>query len=176
MEPLLGGKLANPPGSIGEMFRQNGKQRSPADWALQWVWNHPQVSMVLSGMTTLQQVKENLRSADVSGADTFDSEELYFINQIRGQFESRAVIPCTRCGYCIPCPNGVNIPRNFEIYNNGIMFDDMQSAEMFYSRFLPADERAGQCLECTVCESLCPQGIPISEWMLTVHDSLGNKA
>ena len=175
MEPLLGGKLANPPGSIGELFSQQGKQRTPADWALQWVWNHPQVSMVLSGMSTFEQVKDNLSSADHSGIDTFDADDLYFVTEVRRQFESRAVIPCTRCGYCMPCPNGVNIARNFEIYNNGIMYDDMQSAQTVYSRFMPEDERAEQCLECAVCEYACPQGIPISEWLLTVHDSLGKK-
>jgi uncharacterized protein len=175
MEPLLGGKLANPTGSIGELFREQGKQRSPADWALQWIWNHSQVNMVLSGMSTLQQVKENLLSADHSAIASLDSEDLYFISQVRRQFESRAVIPCGRCGYCMPCPNGVNIARNFEIYNNGIMYDDMQGASIVYSRFMPEDERAEQCLECMLCESLCPQGIAISEWLLTVHATLGNK-
>jgi predicted aldo/keto reductase-like oxidoreductase len=175
MEPLLGGKLAKPPGPIGELFRQDGKQRSPADWALQWVWNHPQVSMVLSGMSTLQQLKENLDSADRSGIDSFDSEDLFFISQIRSQFESRAVIPCTQCGYCMPCLNGVNIPKNFEIYNNGIMYDDMQSARTVYTRFMPENEQAGQCLNCGLCEYMCSQGIAIGEWLLKVHDTLGNK-
>jgi len=175
MEPLLGGKLANPSGSIGELFSQQGKQRTPADWALQWVWNHPQVSMVLSGMSTFEQVKENISSADYSGIDTFDADDLYFVSEVRRQFESRAVIPCTRCGYCMPCPNGVNIAGNFEIYNNGIMYDDMQSARTVYSRFMPEDQRAEQCVECALCEYSCPQGILISDWLLTVHDSLGNK-
>lgn len=173
MEPLLGGKLANPPGPIGELFQREGKQRSPADWALQWVWNHPQVSMVLSGMSSFQQLTENLQSADQSGVDSLDSDDLYFISQVRREFESRAVIPCGNCGYCVPCPNGVNIPRNFATYNNGIMYDDMRSARMVYSTFLPEDERAGNCLECTLCESLCPQGIVISEWLANVHDALG---
>lgn len=173
MEPLLGGKLANPPGPIQELFNKDGSKRSPADWALQWVWNHPQVSMVLSGMSTLQQLKDNLQSADHSGVDTFDSDDLYFISQVRREFESRAVIPCGQCGYCMPCPNGVNIARNFEVYNNGIMYDDMHSARMMYLRFMPEDERAAQCLECSLCESLCPQGIAISEWLLKVHTSLG---
>ncbi|MCX5779736.1 MAG: aldo/keto reductase, partial [Firmicutes bacterium] len=128
MEPLLGGKLANPPGPIGDLFRQEGKQRTPADWALQWVWNHPQVSMVLSGMSSFQQLQDNLDSADRSGIDSLDAEDLFFLSQVRSQFESRAVIPCTQCGYCLPCLNGVNIPKNFELYNNGIMYDDMQTA------------------------------------------------
>jgi predicted aldo/keto reductase-like oxidoreductase len=174
MEPLLGGKLANPPGPIGDIFRQQGKQRTPADWALQWVWNHPQVSMVLSGMSTFQQLQDNLDSADRSGIDSLDSEDLFFISQVRSQFESRAVIPCTQCGYCLPCLNGVNIPKNFELYNNGIMYDDMQTARTIYTRFLPEDEQAGQCLDCKLCEYMCPQGIAISEWLQTVHDSLGN--
>ena len=131
--------------------------------------------MVLSGMSTFEQVQDNLSSADYSGIDTLDADDLYFVTEVRQQFESRAVIPCTRCGYCMPCPNGVNIFRNFEIYNNGIMYDDMQSARTVYSRFMPEDERAEQCLECAVCEYSCPQGITISEWLLTVHDSLGKK-
>ncbi len=175
MEPLRGGKLANPPGVMAELFQRQVKQRTPADWALQWVWNHPQVSVLLSGMSTLEQLQENLQSADCSGVDSFDSDDFYFISQVRGEFESRAVIPCSQCGYCMPCPSGVNIVKNFEIYNHAVMYDDMPGASSLYSRFLPEDQRADQCLECMICETLCPQGITISEWLQTVRDSLGNK-
>lgn len=175
MEPLLGGKLANPPGEIGELFRQAGKKRTPADWALQWVWDHPQVSMVLSGMSKFEQLQENLNSADHSGINSLDPDDLDFIRQVRREFESRAVISCTKCGYCLPCLNGVNIPKNFEIYNDSIMYEDLPTARMVYSMFMSEDEQAGQCLECGVCETACPQGIAIGEWLVKVHDSLGKK-
>ncbi|MEN6350618.1 MAG: aldo/keto reductase [Syntrophomonas sp.] len=175
MEPLLGGKLANPPVEVAELFHRHEKKRSPAEWALQWVWNHPQVNTILSGMSTMQQVKDNLQSAEHSGIDSLDSEDLYLISQVRREFESRAAIPCGQCGYCMPCPNGVDIPRNFAIYNNGIMYDDMQGAQTVYSRFMPEDKCAGQCTECNMCELMCPQYIPISEWLLKIHETLGNK-
>jgi Predicted oxidoreductases of the aldo/keto reductase family len=175
MEPLRGGKLANPSGSIGELFLHQDKPWTPAEWALQWVWNHSQVSMLLSGMTTFAQLQENLLSADRAEANKFESDDLYFISQVRCAFESRAVIPCTQCGYCMPCISGVNIPKNFEIYNNAVMYDDTPGARFVYSRFLPEGERADQCLECMTCETFCPQGITISEWLQTVHATLGNK-
>ena len=165
MEPLLGGKLANPPQAVREIFDRSGIKRSPAEWALQWVWNQPEVSLLLSGMSSMGQVTENLDSAGRSSSGSFGAEELQLIEEVRRKYQERTTIPCTGCSYCLPCPNGVNIPRIFSMYNDGFKHEDLQAARSAYGRFLPENERAGACIQCKGCEEKCPQKIPISEWL-----------
>jgi uncharacterized protein len=173
MEPLLGGRLANPPRPVQEIFDKYKKTRSPADWALQWVWNQPEVSLVLSGMSTMKQVEENIHSAEISGVNTIGAEEAQLIDRVREKFKERAAIPCTKCGYCMPCPNGVNIPRNFELYNDAVIYDNPNAPRMIYTRFFNEKERANVCIQCRICEEKCPQKILISELLSQVHAVLG---
>jgi uncharacterized protein len=173
MEPLLGGKLANPPSPVHAIFDSFGSERSPADWALQWVWNQPEVTTVLSGMSAMAQVRENLRSADRSRVNSLGAEELALIERVRQQYEDLIPIPCTRCGYCLPCPSGVNIPANLEAYNDGFVHRDVEGARFTYSRWIPEAERASACTQCRECEEKCPQKIIISEWMPKVREVLG---
>jgi uncharacterized protein len=173
MEPLLGGNLADPPREIKAIFDEHDASRSPADWALQWLWSQPEVSCVLSGMRSLEQVDENIRSADASGIHTMSEEELNVIERVRQKFKERGAIPCTQCGYCSPCPNGVDIQTNFELYNQGLMYDELVIPRFVYSSRLDEKERAGSCEQCGECEEKCPQDIPISEWMPRVHSVLG---
>jgi len=173
MEPLLGGRLVNPPQPIQELWDSAPQKRTPAAWALQWLWNQPEVSVVLSGMSTMEQVQENVASAAASEVGSLSEEELALIARVRARYRELCPIPCTRCGYCMPCPNGVNIPRNFEIYNEGAMYDKPEHARDAYTRWFPEPERANQCIGCRECEDKCPQQIPISEWMPLVHQVLG---
>jgi predicted aldo/keto reductase-like oxidoreductase len=173
MEPLLGGRLANPPRTILEIIRSDRKKRAPADMALQWIWNQPEVSLVLSGMNTLGQVRGNVKSASASGVGSFGTVDLRLIDRIKKKYREMVPIPCTECSYCMPCPNGVDIPRNFEIYNNGYIHEDMRTARNTYERFVPKKERASACVQCKRCERKCPQKITISEWMPKVHAVLG---
>jgi hypothetical protein len=140
---------------------------------LQWLWNQPEVSVVLSGMTEMAHVEENVASADVSGTGTLTEEELALVDRVRAKYEELCPIPCTKCEYCMPCPNGVNIPRNFELYNEGVMYDKPEHARTGYNRWFPEPERANQCIQCRECEEKCPQDILISEWMPIVHAVLG---
>jgi predicted aldo/keto reductase-like oxidoreductase len=176
MEPLLGGRLANPPAPMREVFEQSGTRFSPAELALRWLWDQPEVSTVLSGMSTMEQVKANIASACASGVHSFGSEDFAAVDLVRTRYRERTVIPCTRCGYCMPCPNGVDIPRNFEIYNEASMHEDFPSARFVYKTFTPEPERASGCVACRVCEELCPQKIDISQWMPKVADALGEQA
>ncbi|HEX3031581.1 MAG TPA: aldo/keto reductase [Bacillota bacterium] len=173
MEPLLGGKLANPPAPLQGLFDQAPAERTPADWALQWLWNQPEVSLVLSGMSTLEQVNSNISSADQSGVGALTPQDLAFIEAVQQKYRERTAIPCTKCSYCMPCPNGVDIPKNFEIYNDGFMHQDEASARWTYSRFIGESERAGCCVGCKVCEEQCPQKIAISDLLPQVHQVLG---
>ncbi len=173
MEPLRGGRLtSNVTKEIREIWDSAKHKRTPAEWALQWVWNRPEVSLLLSGMSTMEQVKENIASADRSGANVLTEEELALIERVRDKYREQCPIPCTQCKYCMPCPNSVNIPRIFEIYNEGIMFNDYAGARKFYS-WLKDEEKANQCVECEQCEEHCPQHIAIIEWLKEAHNFLG---
>jgi predicted aldo/keto reductase-like oxidoreductase len=172
MEPLLGGKLATPPEPIQQVWDSVPQKRSPVDWALQWLWSKPEVSVVLSGMSTMQHVVENVASADASEVGILTEQELALIAQARDKYDELCPIPCTQCGYCMPCPNGVDIPRNFATFNNGVMYNAFADVRRRYAR-MPQDARASACIQCRECEDLCPQDIPISGWMPTVHQVLG---
>jgi len=173
MEPILGGRLVNPPQPIQDLWDTAPIKRKPADWALQWLWNQPEVSLVLSGMSAMRHVEENVASAAASGIDTLTEEELALVAQVREKYEELCPIPCTQCEYCMPCPNGVNIPRNFEAYNEGAMYDKPDHGRRVYSQWIPEAERASACIQCRECEDKCPQSILISEWMPWVHAVLG---
>jgi predicted aldo/keto reductase-like oxidoreductase len=173
MEPLLGGKLVDPPDPIRALWNEAPQQRSPADWALQWLWNQPEVAVVLSGMSTMAHVKENVASAEASAIDALTDEELALIERVREAYEKLCPIPCTKCGYCMPCPNDVDIPRNFEVYNQGVMYEKPEQARHTYNNFVDEENRASACIQCRECEEQCPQNILISEWMPIVHEVLG---
>jgi predicted aldo/keto reductase-like oxidoreductase len=176
MEPIRGGRLAgSPPGPIMDLWDTAPHKREPAEWALQWVWNQPEVSVVLSGMSTMEQVKQNIVSAGRSGVGTLTQDELDLIAQVRDKYRELSPIDCTKCEYCLPCPSGVNIPRIFEIYNEAIMYNEMRSARMLYN-WLKEEERADVCEECGQCIELCPQGLPISDWLKKAHDLLSQTA
>ena len=172
MEGILGGRLVNPPEPVQALWDSAPKKRSAPDWALQWLWNQPEISVVLSGMSTMQQVRENLVSGNVSGVGTLTDEELAIVGQVRDKYHALCPIPCTKCGYCMPCPNGVDIPRNLEGYNEGVMYDKPDRARDGY-RGTSEEARASACIQCQECEEKCPQSIPISDWMPIVHEVLG---
>jgi predicted aldo/keto reductase-like oxidoreductase len=172
MEPLLGGKLVAPPQAIQDLWDSTAVRRTPAEWALQWLWSKPKVSVVLSGMSTMEQVRQNVASADGSGVGVLTQTELELVGKVRDKYDELCPIPCTRCRYCMPCPNGVDIPRNFAVLNNGVMYNAIEDARRGYTR-IPEEARASVCIQCQQCEELCPQSILISEWMPIVHQVLG---
>jgi predicted aldo/keto reductase-like oxidoreductase len=172
MEPIRGGRLVNPPPSIQSIWDTAKHKRTSADWALQWIWDHPEVSLALSGMSAMIHVEENLASADASAVNSLNEEDLELIGKVREKYRQLCPIPCTRCDYCMPCPNGVSIPRVFEMYNDGTMYDKPDWVRNQYDHWLKPEERADNCIACQECEELCPQKIPISQWMPVVHDAL----
>lgn len=173
MEPLLGGKLVDPPAPIQEIWDTAARQRLPADWGLQWLWNQPEVSVVLSGMSTMEQVEQNVASAAASGVHTLAEPELALFDRVRAKYNELSPIPCTRCEYCLPCPNGVAIPRVFAAYNEGVMYDKPDAMRRWYKQWIPAENQASACIQCLECEEKCPQNIPISDWMPVVQQVLG---
>jgi predicted aldo/keto reductase-like oxidoreductase len=175
MEPLLGGTLANPHPEILSLLNQANPQRSPVDWALQWLWNKPEISTVLSGMNSFEQVQQNINSANHSGANSLRSEELDTISKVQSKYSSMNPIPCTKCGYCMPCPNQVDIPRNFELFNTAMVFNQVNLNRNIYQNIFPEEMHASSCIQCGICEEKCPQNIPIRDWLIKVEKALGRK-
>lgn len=166
MEPVRGGALArNVPPAIQAVWDAAPVRRSPAEWALQWVWNHQEVSFLLSGMSTMEQVEENLRLADASRPGLLTAEELALVGRVRDLYRELSPIPCTACRYCMPCPQGVDIPGVFELYNDAHMYDNLSRQQMAYSTFLSDEERADSCTACGECVEKCPQGIDVPMWL-----------
>jgi len=169
MEPLRGGQITlKVPKAVSELWKSAAVRRTPADWALQWIWNHPQVCVVLSGMSTMQQVAENLASADRSGIRALSEDELLLIDRVREVYRRLAPVPCTNCKYCMPCPNGVEIADILRYYNDAIIYDNPRAPRFLYHN-LAKDKQADNCVECFECEEKCPQGIPISEQLKKAH-------
>ncbi len=167
MEPLRGGTLINHvPEDLREMLRAVRPEWSLADWALRWLWNQPEVDVVLSGMSAMAQVDENLDIAD--SADQLSEKELAALDAMRERYLSLLKIDCTGCGYCLPCPSGVNIPKNFGYYNDYFLVDSdrTRTAVRFaFSCQVGEDDNCGSCVHCRECESKCPQHLPISDAM-----------
>jgi len=172
MEPIRGGRLVDPPQSIQSLWVKAPIQRSPAAWALHWLWNQPEVSLVLSGMSAMSHVRENVAAAERSQVGLLTQEEQELVYEVREAYQALSLIPCTQCEYCLPCPNGVNIPRILQIYNDSIMYDKPEYGVKGYNNWIPEEKRADQCEVCGECEEKCPQGIAISEWMEKIHQEL----
>ncbi len=169
MEPLRGGQFCrNLPDSVTDLWAKAPIQRSPTDWALQWLWNQPEISVVLSGMTTMKHVEENLESAGRAEAGSLSKQELAIVEEVRQEYLQATKIDCTSCKYCLPCEANVNIPAIFQRYNDAYRYNDMNAAKRFYQVFL-TNETADLCEECYECEEHCPQDIAIVEWLQQCH-------
>ena len=175
MEPLRGGKLAKVPAEVLRVLESSHTKRQPAEWGLRWVWDHPEVATVLSGMSNFDQVRENIAFAERGTAGSLSEEDLAIIGEARKAYRALLSIDCTGCAYCMPCPSGVNIPMNFFFYNEVVTFKD-PTGVMVYKEFMTPEQRALACSECGECEEKCPQHIPIREELKKVHPVLSGEA
>jgi uncharacterized protein len=176
MEPLRGGQLARrPPEAVEDIWKYAQVKRSPVDWALRWVWNQPQVSLLLSGMSTLSQVVENVEIADSAGNSHLSQYEVDLIARVKEAYKSCCPVPCTGCRYCMPCPQGVEIPVIFRLYANLTMYGETKMTRALYNGGqwgLAKEQQASNCIECGKCVEACPQHINIPEWLKKVHAEL----
>jgi predicted aldo/keto reductase-like oxidoreductase len=170
MEPLHGGLLASPPEQIRKLFYEKGL--APVDAALRWLWNKKDLACVLSGMSTMSQLVENVEIAKKAEPGCMSEAELSAIREARALYERLVPIQCTKCGYCMDCPSGVNIPANIEIYNECVMLGNFEVGRVQYNCHTPDANKAAACSACGECEEKCPQGIPVSEWMPKIHEAL----
>ncbi len=174
MEPLRGGGLAQAPSPVKAVYGEYSKERSPAEWAFRHLLDHPAVSTILSGMTTLEQLKKNIEIFSQTDTDPgcLTDAERDIIAKARGAYESIVTIPCTGCAYCMPCPQGVNIPDVFDKYNTGHRFEFFDSVKRSYMFSTRGKSDASHCVECGLCEPKCPQGIEIRKELKKAHEVL----
>jgi predicted aldo/keto reductase-like oxidoreductase len=175
MEPLRGGKLVNKlPEAAKQLMARHERGWSPADWGLRWLWDQPEVTVVLSGMNSLAMVEENVRIASEAAVGAFSAEDRAFLQRILDIIREKEKVGCTGCRYCMPCPKGVDIPGYFSSYN--LMYTESKVSgwrHFFQAVALSAEPAfASQCVQCGKCEKHCPQGIPIREQLKKAEKAL----
>jgi predicted aldo/keto reductase-like oxidoreductase len=171
MEPLRGGNLVkNIPEEVLTIWQQCDVKWSPAEWGFKWVCNHPEVSVVLSGMNDMEQLKENIRIFEHALPNALCPGKLELIEQVKGIYKQRIKVDCTQCNYCMPCPNDVFIRGIFNFYNNAFLFNKREEALEFYSRMKKLNKSVDSCVECGLCETKCPQHLPIIKYLKDAHN------
>jgi predicted aldo/keto reductase-like oxidoreductase len=174
MEPLRGGSLATPPEVIKALYDEFPVKRSAVEWAFRHMINYPQVSTILSGMTTLEQLKENIEifSKPDAVANSLSDEEKKILARVKATYESMASVPCTACEYCLPCSQGVRIPDVFARYNAGVMFGTLEPVKRQYYFLTKSKQDASLCITCGECMEKCPQHIEIPTQLALAHETL----
>jgi predicted aldo/keto reductase-like oxidoreductase len=177
MEPMRGGKLTRVvPPEIEETWNEAPVKRTPAEWALRWVWNHPEVTVVLSGMNEEFHIQENLRIADEAYSNSLDEKELQLVDRVEQQYRKLMNTGCTGCRYCMPCPSGVDIPVCFEIYDNFYLSGNEEEGKLMYAAKSGGIIRgdiigyASQCIQCGQCLEKCPQHLDIPLLLKTISE------
>lgn len=166
MEPIKGGKLAvTPPKDVQDVWAKADTKRSPAEWALQWVWSKPEVSVVLSGMSEMKHVEENVEYAGRSGPGTLSEKDQALIKEAKQAYLNLGFVGCTACRYCMPCPQGVAIPGILGLYNEYYMSGQSDEIKQKYWTQITDDTHSSNCISCGECEEKCPQALPIRKFM-----------
>ena len=173
MEGLLGGRLAKAPATVQALDDAFPASRTPVEWAFRWLCDHPEVSVVLSGCNEPEQIEENLRIFDSVEAGIMSEEERKLMADVRDAYNSRTKIGCTNCRYCMPCPNGVDIPGIFKVWNNVSLYDTDPAKNMGLREIRKKDSGADKCVECGACEAACPQHLSIIEELKNAWADLG---
>ena len=180
MEPLRGGNLGlpTPPPAVNEILKTAEIKRTPVEWALRWVWNHPEITSVLSGMNEEAHIEENLAIADQAQPDSLTKAELKIVDRVALKYQELMKVDCTGCGYCMPCPEDVMIPVNFEVYNKMHMFGNEDEAKFIYALRMSGELAnsepgyASQCVQCGECMEKCPQELEIPDILTNVADEM----
>ncbi|MBA7561206.1 MAG: aldo/keto reductase [Dehalococcoidia bacterium] len=172
-EPLRGGRLTKePPPSVAKVWATAPQKRPLVEWGLRWAWNHPAVATTVSDMSTMEQVKENIALAQSAQADSLTVAEEVLISQVRDAYRKLTLIPCTTCRGCMPCPQGIDVPRLFELYNDAVMYGDMETARTIYHL---EKHDIDSCNECGICVDACARNIAIVDWLKKLSKAWAKK-
>lgn len=174
MEPLRGGALAaHVPSDIQAIWDEAAEPRSGVEWAFRWLANRPEVKVILSGVSTMEQLEDNLRIFASTHPGCLTAADEARVDRVRALYQSKIQVDCTGCEYCLPCPSGVAIPSVFRAYNQAFMIEDLASGQSSYQWLVKNHEDATLCVECGACEQVCPQHIPIIAKLKSAHAYLG---
>ena len=173
MEPLRGGRLTNNvPERVQKIWDQADIERTPAEWGLRWVCDHAEVATVLSGMSTMEHVVENVNTAANAYPNTLNEKEMAIIGEVRDAYRELIKINCTGCKYCVPCPQEIPIPNLFTMYNEAFMYHPFEKvAENYVKRIVENNKHVEVCADCVQCEDVCPQNLPVREHLRELHDA-----
>lgn len=174
MEPLRGGKLVSPiPTEVTAIWARSQEKGNSLEKALRWVWDLSGCTVCLSGMSSMEQLQQNMNLSDVCAPESIPPNEKKLYVQARRAYIKRIAINCTECRYCMPCPHQVAIPGVFGLYNEAMMFDDCERHTREYNMFIPDDNKAGKCVNCGICIPKCPQKIDIPTRMAEIKEYFG---
>jgi uncharacterized protein len=177
MEPLRGGLLSGRnPDAVQAVWDRAESKRTPAEWALRWVWNQPEVSLLLSGMNEEAHIDENIRIASEALPLSLSDKEMALVDEVKDVYRRMTKVGCTGCGYCMPCPAGVNIPTCFSFYNAKYLFEDKSAKFKYAGATIGMDgsgpSYASLCRHCGKCEKHCPQSLPIQDLLVQVKGEM----
>lgn len=173
MEPLKGGSIINLcPNEVLEIIRNYPEKRTLIEWCFRWLYNKPEISVILSGSSTLKQLQENIGIFEQAECNVMSDEDMDLIQRIRSSFEKKKSIDCTGCRYCMPCPKNVNIPEIFKLYNSVSISNSFMDGWTYHSSIVSAGAGADRCVNCGACMRHCPQGLKIPENLKKAHKQL----
>lgn len=175
MEPLRGGALANPPANVAEVIKNHEKQRSAVEWAFAYIADYAEVATILSGMSNEAQLMDNIAIFDKLTVGGMTEEDKKLVKSLKEAYLSRMPVKCTGCEYCIPCPQDVRIPKIFAAYNDSKKFDNEGSFLRRYADFAKNGHDGSKCIQCGHCEGLCPQQLPIMDWLQKIDQEYQQK-
>ena len=175
MEPLKGGYLTNNiPPDVKRIWDSADIKRTPAEWGLRYLWNRKDVDLVLSGVSSMEQIQENIKIAEEGIVGSLTSDENDLIMKVKSEFEAKKYIECTACNYCMPCKNGVNIPQNMNLLNELYIYQNMPRTAGSYSFLNSVGASAEFCDECGECEDKCTQDLPIRKYLKELAETFKN--
>ena len=174
MEPLKGGKLTTGiPPTVQELWDNAPVKRTPAEWGFKWLANMPEVTLILSGMSSGEQLQQNIATVSAADLNVLSDEERELIDKVSDEYNRLIKYSCTGCEYCLPCPQKLKIPDLIDTLNEWNIYGQNPATKMEYVEWIPKGRHASDCISCKACEKKCPQGLPIAQIMKETAETFG---